>query len=105
MSILQSVWTPGSPTATTLFQGTAGAATTITVSFRGLIGVACVSAVAGDTLNIRFGSAAKAPTATAADWPVAAGTVQYFDLGNEFDRLSIFSATTPKYYVYQFSRA
>jgi hypothetical protein len=87
-----------------LFQGTAGATTTKTVGQHVIIGIACTSSVAGDTLNVRFGSAANAPTATAADWAVPAGTVQFFDLGQEFDRVAIFSATTPKYYIYVFSR-
>src|SRR5579864_5759081 len=92
MSTFTSVLVPTSPTTTTLFNGTAGASTTVTLAQRTVIAVACISATAGDAINIRFGNASKAPTATVADWPVAAGTVQYFDLGEEFDRLAIFSA-------------
>jgi hypothetical protein len=104
MATFTAILVPSSPTASSLFNGTAGASATVTPGFKTIIGIACISATAGDALNVRFGSALKAPTATVADWPVAAGTVQYFDLGSEFDRVAIFSATTPKYYVYVFSK-
>lgn len=103
MSLINAILTPMSPTAATLKQGTAGASATLTFANRAVIAIACVSAVAGDTLNVRFGNIAGV-TATAADWAIPAGTIQFFDIGNEFDRVAIFSATTPKYYAYQFSR-
>lgn len=104
MSLIQAILTPMSPTAVTLYQGTAGSTVTKVFANRAVIAIGCTSSVAGDTLNVRFGNVAGV-TATAADWCIPAGTVQFFDLGNEFDRVAIFSATTPKYYAYQFSRA
>lgn len=103
MSLINSILTPASPTAATLKQGTAGASATVTFGSRAVIAIGCTSSVAGDTLNVRFGNIAGV-VATAADWCVPAGTVQFFDLGNEFDRVAIFSAGTPKYYAYEFSR-
>jgi len=103
MATFQSFPIPCSPTTATLYQGTAGSSVTKVFAPRAIIGIGCVSATAGDTLNVRFGNIAGV-TATAADWCIPAGTVQFFDLGEEFDRVAIFSASTPKYYAYQFSR-
>jgi hypothetical protein len=103
MATYSSILVPGSPTAATLYTGTAGAATTLITGFHSIIQVELASATAGTFANIRFGSALKAPTATIADWAVIANTSpQLFDLGAEFDRLSIFG-TGGTYWVYVFS--
>src|SRR5271170_4623131 len=100
MATFSSILVPASPTATTLFTGTAGAATTLTVGFHAVIGVQLASATAGTFANVRFGNALKAPTATANDWAINANTSpQLFDLGAEFDRFSIFG-TGGTYWVY-----
>ena len=104
MATFTAILTPGSPTAATLFSGTGGASTTLTIGFKAIIGIVAAGSTAGNVLNVRFGSALKAPTATAADWAIPVGTVQYFDLGSEFDRVAIFSAgTSVSYWVYVFS--
>lgn len=104
MATFTSVLVPSSPTSTTLFNGTGGASTTLTVGFHAIIGITAAGATAGNVLNVRFGSALKAPTAAATDWAIPIGTTQYFDLGAEFDRVAIFSAgTAVAYWVYVFS--
>lgn len=108
MATFTAILTPGSPTAATLFSATLVASTAVTVTpgFKTIIGVTTSGATdanAAAGIHVRFGSALKAPIATGADWFIPLGTVQFFDLGSEFDRLSIVSAGTPTYYVYVFS--
>jgi hypothetical protein len=97
---------PASPTATSLFSGTAGAAQTVTVGFKCVIGITtsgATDATAAAGVHVRFGSALKAPTATGSDWFINPGQTQFFEMGSEFDRVSIFSAGTPTFYVYVYS--
>lgn len=100
MATYQSVFVPASPDAKTLFTGTIGAAGTaaVTIGFKMIFAVA-VSA----NCNIRFGSAAKVPTATVADFPVWGSSVQEWDTGSEFDRISLFSTPGATYWVYALS--
>lgn len=101
-----AAFVPASPTSATLFNGTLAANTpvTITPGFKtivaiSLVGAADAAAAAG--IHIRFGSAAKAPTAASTDFFIpAANPITYWDLGSEFDRFSIVSAGTPSYTVY-----
>ena len=109
MATPTTTYVPSSPTAATLFTATLVASTAVTVApgFKTTIGITTdgtTDALAGAGIHVRFGSALKPPTATTADWFINAGTVQYFDLGSEFDRVSILSAGTPTYYVYVFSK-
>lgn len=110
MSTFASILTPTSPiTNTTLFNGTlvAGTAVSLTLSYRLIVGVTTVGgtdANAAAGIHIRFGNITKAPTATSADWFIPPGTVQFFDMGSEFDRISIISAGTPNYSIYCFSK-
>ena len=110
MSTFQSVLVPTTPTSATLFTATPGANTAssvITVGYRTIVGVTMGSATDTNTsgLHIKFGNVTKSPTAAATDWFIPAGTVQFFDMGEEFDRLSIFTvAASTTYYVYTFSR-
>ena len=108
MSAFATILTPASPTAATLFTGTLVAATQQTVipGFKSIIGITTQGATdanAAAGVHVRFGSALKVPSATSADWFIPLGTVQYFDLGSEFDRVSIVSAGTPIFFVYVFS--
>lgn len=104
-----AAFTPASPTAATLFNGTLVAATpvTITPGFKTTVGISLyggTDAAASAGVHIRFGSALKAPTAASAtDFFVPPTGIWYFDLGSEFDRFSIVSAGTPSYTVYVFS--
>lgn len=109
MSTFASILTPATPTAATLFNGTLVAATAVskTIGYRQIIGVTTVGttdANAAAGIHIRFGNLTRVPTATAADWFIPLGTVQYFDMGEEFDRISIISAGTPTYSIYCFTR-
>ena len=103
MATFQAIFVPTSPGASTLFNGTVAnnANTTITLSNRSRFAVV----VLGGQGNIRFGNATKAPTATAADWPLFAQSVQEWDTGEEFDRFNIFngSGATITYWVYVLS--
>jgi len=103
-----AAFTPASPTAATLFNGTLVASTpvTITPGFKTIVAISlagATDAVAAAGIHIRFGSALKAPTAAATDFFIPPATVAYFDLGSEFDRFSIISAGTPSYFVYVMS--
>ena len=104
MATFQSVYIPTSPGTTTLFNGTIlnGANTTITLGNRTIFAVV----VTGGQSNIRFGNPSKAPTATAADFPLFASAIQEWDLGEEFDRFNIFngSGSTVTYWVYALSK-
>jgi hypothetical protein len=103
MATFSAILVPSSPVAATLFTGTAGAATTITTGFKTIIGVELASATAGTFMNVRFGSALKAPTATISDWAIIANTApQLFDLGEEFDRVSVYGSGGT-YWIYVFS--
>ena len=105
MATYASILVPSSPTAVTLFSGTATTnSTPLTIGYHAIIGIVAAGATAGNVVNVRFGNALKAPNATAADWAIPVGTMQLFDLGQEFDRIAIYSAgTTVSYWVYVFS--
>lgn len=100
MATFQSIFVPASPTAATLFTGTltAGTNATVILAQRTLFAVS----VSVDS-NVRFGNASKAPTATAADFPIWGKSVQEWDMGEEFDRINIFSTAGCVYWVYAIS--
>src|SRR6266403_3777796 len=92
MSTFSSVFVPASPSSTTSFTGTPGATTAssvLVVGYRTIIGVSSGSATDTNTsgVHIKFGNVTKSPTAAATDLLVPAGTIQYFDTGDEFDRI------------------
>lgn len=103
MATFQGVYTPASPTATTLFNAvvSTGATATVTLATKTLFAIA----VDGNC-TIRFGNATKAPTATAADFPVFGNSIQEWETGQEFDRVSIFNNTAGNihYWVYVVTR-
>jgi hypothetical protein len=102
MATFQAIFSPTSPvTNVTTFTGTIGAGSTVSVVLapRTLFAVT----VSADS-NIRFGNATKAPTATAADLPLWGKTFQEWDMGGEFDRISLFSTAGGSYWVQTLSR-
>lgn len=110
MSKIYSFLIPSSPGPSTLFSAAlvTNTAQTVTVGFKTIIGITtsgATDAAATTGIHARFGSASKPPTATTADWFIPPNTVQYFELGSEFDRVSLVSsaATPSTYYIYVFS--
>ena len=110
MATFLSFPVPTTPTAATLFSASLATVTStadIVVGNRQIIGVtAAGTAGANASLNIRFMNATKNANASASDFFVPAGIIQFFDTGEEFDRVRIFnpSGGSITYYVYVFSR-
>lgn len=100
MATYQSIYVGASPTAATLFTGTLGAGGTASVV---LAPHTLFAVTVAATSNIRFGNATRVPTATVADFPIWGSTVQEWDTGQEFDRISLFSTAGGAYWVYVLS--
>lgn len=111
-----AAFTPASPITSggasagqTSFNGTlvANTAQTVITGFKTTIGISlsgATDAVAAAGVHVKFGSALKAPTAASTDFFLPPGAaIYYFDMGSEFDRVSIISAGTPNFFVYVFS--
>lgn len=109
MSTLYSYLVPASPTASTLFSASLATVTStadIVVGPRTIIGVTAGGTNGANApLNIRFGNATKIQAAAASDWFIPGGAVQFFETGEEFDRVRVFNpgAGSVTYYVYCFS--
>lgn len=103
MATFQSVFVPCSPAGSTLANGTitTGNNTTIQLAPRSIFAVV----VTGGQCNIRFGNGTRPPTATGADWPLFASSIQEWDTGEEFERINIFNGSggTVTYWVYVLS--
>jgi hypothetical protein len=98
MATFQAVFVPTSPIANaTTFTGTIGAGGTVsvTIGYRTIFAVS----VAADS-NIKFGNAAKAPTAAATDFPIWSKSIQEWETGEEMDRVSLFSTAGGTYWIY-----
>lgn len=110
MSILASYLVPSTPTAANLFSASLATVTStadIVIGARQIIGVTAAGTNGANApINIRFMNSTRAANATAADWFIPGGTVQFFELGEEFDRVRIFNPGTGSitYYVYVFTQ-
>ena len=109
MARLKSFLIPGSVSGSTLFSASLNTVTStaaLTVGQRSIIGITAAGTNGANApLNVRFGNSTTAPAATVNDWFIPGGTVAYFEMGDEFDRVRIFNpgSGTVTYYVYVFS--
>jgi hypothetical protein len=109
MSRTYSFLTPATPTAATLFSASLATVTStadIVVGYKTIIGIGAGGTNGANApLYVRFGDATKIANASVADWIIPGGTVQWFDMGTQADRLRIFNpgSGSVQYVVYLFT--